>query len=62
MIPVYVVIAIPPSLLSVAAVVAVIRANKKDLPAIVRALMRVGPHDDDSRKGPPSLPESQIKL
>jgi len=42
MVPVYVLIAVPPSLVSVAAVVAVIRANRDDLPAIVRALMRVG--------------------
>jgi hypothetical protein len=40
---------------------AVIRANKEDLPDIVRALMRVGARDDkrddDSGKGPPSLPK-----
>jgi hypothetical protein len=43
-----------------AAVLAVIRANKEDLPDIVRALMRVGARDDkrdDSGKGPPSLPK-----
>lgn len=61
MVPVYVVLAIPPSLVGLAAVLAVIRANKDDLPAIVRALMRVGPRDDerddDSAKGPPSLPK-----
>jgi hypothetical protein len=59
--PVYVVIAVPPSLVGLAAILAVVRANKDDLPAIVRALMRVGPRDDkrddDSGKGPPSLPE-----
>jgi hypothetical protein len=59
--PVYVVFAIPPSLVGVAAVLAVIRAKKDDLPDIVRALMRVGPHDgkrdDDSAEGPPSLPK-----
>lgn len=38
-------------------VVAVIRANKNDLPAIVRALMRMGPRYDDSGKTPPSLPK-----
>jgi hypothetical protein len=37
--------------------VTVIRANKDDLPAIVRALMRVGPRDDEDRKHPPSLPK-----
>ena len=57
MLPVYIVLAVPPSLVGVAAVVAVIRANKDDLPAIVRALMRIGPRDDDSGKGPPSLPK-----
>jgi hypothetical protein len=56
-VPVYIVVAIPPSLVGVAAVVAVIRANKNDLPAIVRALMRTRPSDDDSGKGPPSLPK-----
>jgi len=59
--PVYVVVAVPPSLVGVAAVLAVIRAKKDDLPDIVRALMRVGPHDDkrdeDDGKGPPSLPK-----
>jgi hypothetical protein len=56
-VPVYVVLAVPPSLVGVAAVLAVIRAKKDDLPAIVRALMRMGPGDDDSGKGPPSLPK-----
>lgn len=49
--PVYVVLAVPPSLVGVAAVLAVIRAKKDDLPAIVRALMRHKSND------PPSLPE-----
>ena len=57
MVPVYVLIAIPPSLVGVAAVVAVIRANRDDLPAIVRALMRVGSPKDDSENGAPPLPE-----
>jgi hypothetical protein len=65
MVPVYLVLAVPPSLVGVAAVLAVIRANKDDLPAIVRALMRMGPRDDerdskrddDGVKTPPSLPE-----
>jgi hypothetical protein len=48
MVPVYALIAVPPSLVGVAAVVAVIRANRHDLPAIVRALMRVGPPQDDN--------------
>lgn len=55
-VPVYVLIAVPPSLVGLAAVLAVIRAKKDDLPAIVRALMRVGPRDD-SGNGPPSLPK-----
>jgi len=49
---------VPPSLAGVAVILAVIRANREDLPAIVRALMRVGPRDDDSGKGPPSLPKA----
>jgi hypothetical protein len=61
MVPVYVVLAIPPSFVGLAAVLAVIRAKKDDLPDIVRALMRVAPRDDkrddDSGKGPPSLPK-----
>ena len=60
-VPIYVVLAVPPSLAGVAVVVAVIRAKKDDLPDIVRALMRVGPHDDkqddDSGNSPPSLPK-----
>jgi hypothetical protein len=56
-VPVYVVAAIPPSLAGVAVLVAVIRAKKDDLPDIVRALMRMGPRDDGSGKGPPSLPK-----
>lgn len=59
--PVYVVLAVPPSLAGVAVVLAVIRAKKDDLPDIVRALMRVEPRDDkrddDSGKGPPPLPK-----
>lgn len=55
--PVYVVFAIPPSLVGLAAVLAVIRADTKDLPAIVRALMRMGHRDDDDRDDPPSLPK-----
>jgi len=58
---IYAVFALPPSLVGLAAVLAVIRADPKDLPAIVRALMRMGRHDekrdDDSGKGPPSLPK-----
>lgn len=56
MVPFYLVLVVPPSLVGVAAVLAVIRADPKDLPAIVRALMRTGPRDDDSGKTPPSLP------
>jgi hypothetical protein len=59
-VPVYLVIAVPPSLVGLAAVLAVIRAKKDDLPDIVRALMRVGPHDDkrDDDGKPPSLPKA----
>ena len=44
-------------LIGVAVVIAVCRANRDDLPAIVRALMRMGPRDDTNRKGSPSLPK-----
>lgn len=55
--PVYVILAVPSSLFAVAAIVAVIRADRGDLPAIVRALTRMGPRNDDSGEGPPSLPK-----
>ncbi len=58
-VPSYIMFAIPATLPGLAAVIAVCRANREDLPAIVRALMRLGPSDDDSREGPPSLPESK---
>jgi hypothetical protein len=58
---IYILLTVPPSLVGLAAVLAVIRANKEDLPDIVRALMRVrardDKRDDDSGKGPPSLPK-----
>ena len=61
MVPLYVVLAVPPSLVGVAAVLAVIRAKKEDLPAIVRALMRMGPRSEEASHGrrgtPPSLPK-----
>lgn len=61
MVPIYAIFVVPPSLVGLAAVLAVIRAKKDDLPDIVRALMRLGPRDDkrddDSAKGPPSLPK-----
>jgi hypothetical protein len=40
----------------IAAILAVIRADRKDLPAIVRALFG-RPGDDDDRDDPPSLPK-----
>lgn len=54
--PVYVLVAVPAVLIGLAIVLAVIRADPKDLPAIVRAVMRLGLPDDDGGKGPPSLP------
>ena len=37
--------------------VAASRANKNDLPAIVRAMKGMpSPHNEDNQKGPPSLP------
>lgn len=57
--PAYAWLAVPPSLaavlVGVAAVVAVVRADRSDLPAIVRALMRMG-HDEGKGNPPPSLP------
>lgn len=47
--------AIPPSLLGLAVILAVVRAKQDDLPDIVRALMRFR-GDDDERNSPPSLP------
>jgi hypothetical protein len=55
-VPSYILFIIPTALPGLAAVIAVCRAKHDDLPAIVRALMRTGPSDDDSRNGPPSLP------
>jgi hypothetical protein len=37
--------------------VALLRCNKKDIPAVVRALMRIGPPVDDKGNDPPSLPK-----
>lgn len=58
--PVYL-LAVPPSivglLFGVAAVLAVVRANASDLPAVVRAIFgRRGPDDDDKGNDSPSLP------
>ena len=56
----YAILAIPASFVGLAVVLAVIRADPKDLPAIIRALRGMGPgddkRDDDSGNGPPSLP------
>ena len=52
--PPYAIFAAPASLISVAFILVVIRANKDDLPAIVRALFG-RPGDDDDRDDPPSL-------
>jgi hypothetical protein len=57
--PVYIVMAIPLSLVGLAAVLAVIRADAKDLPAIVRALFG-RPGEDDRGDDPPSLPGSAL--
>jgi DNA-binding NtrC family response regulator len=37
--------------------VALLRCRREDIPDIVRAIMRMGPRDDDSGKRPPSLPK-----
>jgi hypothetical protein len=49
--PVYVAMAFPLSLIALA----VIRADRKDLPAIIRALFG-RPDDDNNGDGPPVLP------
>jgi hypothetical protein len=60
-VPNYVLLAAAPCLVGLALVLAVIRANRDDLPDIVRSLMRIGPRDDDRDgdgvKTPPSLPK-----
>ena len=59
--PYYILLAASPALVGLAVVLAVIRANKDDLPDIVRALMRVGPRDDkrdDADVKPPPLPKA----
>jgi hypothetical protein len=50
-------LAAPWCLIGVAIIVIAFRAEKVDLPAIVRAIMRMGPKDDGDGKGPPSLPK-----
>lgn len=58
--PSYVLAFVAPCLIGLAVVVAVFRANKDDLPAIVRALMRIEPRDckpSDGSGQPPSLPK-----
>jgi len=58
--PPYVLAFVAPCLIGVAVIVAVIRANKDDLPAIVGALMRVEPRAhrrDVDGLDSPSLPE-----
>ena len=61
-VPLYAVVAVPPSLVGIAVVVAVIRAKRDDLPDIVRALMRLGPRDDGTRKTPPPQPPPEPTL
>ena len=62
--PFYIWFSVPPTLVGLAVVLAVIRAKKEDLPAIVRALMRIrsrdderGTNRDDDNMKPPSLPK-----
>jgi hypothetical protein len=44
-------------LVGVACIIIACRANRDDLPAIVRAIMRMGTPTDDDRHEPPSLPK-----
>jgi hypothetical protein len=66
--PSYALAFVAPCLIGLAVVLAVIvaaaRANRDDLPEIIRtlpeiirALMRMGPRDSDGGDGPPSLPK-----
>jgi hypothetical protein len=55
---IYMLVAIPPSLITLAVILVVIRADQKDLPAIVSAITGIGPGDDDTGNNPPSLPKS----
>jgi hypothetical protein len=57
-VPSYILFVIPTTLPGLAAVIAVCRANRDDLPVIVRTLMRLGSSEHDGQKGPPSLPTS----
>jgi hypothetical protein len=56
-VPPYAILALPLSLIALGFIVAVIRANKDDLPAIVRAMRGIRPGDDGERDDPPSLPK-----
>lgn len=55
--PSYTLVFATPCLIGIAIIVIAFRANKDDLPEIIRAIMRVGPKDDDDAGGPPSLPK-----
>ena len=50
----FAILAVPLSLVAVAFILAVIRAEPKDLPAIVRAMRGTGPGDDDEEDDPPA--------
>ena len=57
--PSYILFIVPTMLPGLAVVIAVCRANRDDLPAIVRALKGKGTRDDElGSKTPPSLPNS----
>ena len=57
----YIWFTVPPALVGLAVVLAVIRAKKDDLPAIVRALMRVEQPDDDSGKGASAVAAQAVR-
>jgi hypothetical protein len=57
-----VILAVPPSLIGLAAVVAVIRAREEDLPEIVRAMFGKKPRDGRSNDDNSGVPPSQPKL
>ena len=62
MVPIYALVVVAPSLVGVAVVLAVIRAKRDDLPDIVRALMRLGPRDDERTLQPAAVTAQALSM
>jgi hypothetical protein len=60
-VPTYVLAFLAPCFIGMAVVLAVIRANKDDLPDIVRAFMRMGPKDGGGEGPLPALNTSAAR-